>query len=99
MKEELFTFADERRWTTPKLEQRFTDLQETENADYLSKTRKAQITREMCHIAFEGLQRRKETNLCEAEIEYLENKYEIFTSQRYTNQGDEPTQWKRAGVE
>lgn len=81
---ELFTFADDGRWNTPRLESRYTDLLEHQKAPYLTEVRKESITREMCHIAFEGLMRQRETNQREQEIAELTQKYETFTSQQYT---------------
>lgn len=104
---EFFTFAnDDRRtaprhedvWPTAKLEAHFRALQETEGDSYISEERRATITRRMCHVAFEGLMRRREVNQREEEIKYLEDKYETFTSQQYTNRDapDSAPKWKQS---
>lgn len=61
MERELFTFADKRVWATPRLENRFRELQQHES-DPLSAERLHDIHTEMANIAFEGLQRQREVN-------------------------------------
>lgn len=72
-----FDHADERRWPTPRLHQRFFDLQKhLENP--LSDDRKRQINDELTYIAFEALQRQEADKKRQEEIEALEAAYGPF---------------------
>lgn len=67
MNTEFFTFANEREWGTPRLEERYAVL-EKNDPKHLNTERRGAVVREMCHIAFEGLQRKREANQRAAEL-------------------------------
>ena len=68
---------------------------------YLTDERIDQIRRQLEHCAFECLQRRRETNQRETEIEELEEMYKqpARYSSPKTNSNQPYTQWKVSGKE
>lgn len=98
MSGELFTFADTREWPTPRIEARFTDLQQQEAAGYLTDSRKEQIHTEMANLAFEGLMRSREANQRETEVQELNAKMgSLAVHDTHLTLPGLPTKWKRQG--